>query len=960
MSQKEVEQLGVETRSRSRSKTPSRVVMLKDVAKNPAVETIVEESEVPRSAVKKVTKQTVTVTQNESHVASSEEIVSSTTTVVTSTARKVRQKTSQPIKSPLTSPIQRQSKTSPRKSKEVTQNEENMLLETSIESISNGNTPTNFAYKEYKEAGEYWNKYPKTDYTYSELSQYRREIAPGQVCMPNMSRKSLELHHDRVVTMIQKRPEEESFIRKRYQNSGMTQRKTVATSLQYDSGDELDYNHFQRKTVLSSSVVQHRETIIRRVWTFVTTVISTIFYYPVSLFRSSDESLYRTRYHHEQGFLTRITNRFSSVLLNVLKRVYLIVSTILLFDTWLLLCRSTLVRDARRRRFLLLLLFLLPLLLLGAFLTSLTKDDAAHYAHYVPASLPKFSTQPLISYLTAWSWPTLPSLSLSWLFAAFFARESHSSPSQVNIKESLRASQLIDDSHMNQILAHIDAYIDKIVAEKLHEKHASSQQEFMQAILNDDRLLVFVRKVVHEHRVLPEKYELTDADVERIVEKVKLALTGYLQDMQKTIKSENAFELEKVLGQVSSRMSVELPAVQKVEPNIDEIIAKLLESQEFGAWLLSYLNNWHQDSQKKQQDEIQLLKQEFEALRVALTKEIDENLALKTAYVKLETSQDGLRAEMAAATKSNVDALLNDLTARLAKLESSQENVIDERIRKHLLLVFEHPGDENVSLADLIVWIKSIFVTKDYLEERLAALNKNGDAKLQVELNKVGAGLLDEVLLKVRSEMSSHTAKQSMTEIDEASITRIVRAILAVYDADKTGLPDFALETAGGQVISTRCTQFYQRRTAQISIFGIPLWYQSSTPRIAITPSVHPGQCWAFTGFPGYLVIQLSRLIHVTGFTVEHIPKTLAPNGTLDSAPKDFTVMGLTHEFDKEPAIFGTYQYAIDGEPLQYFPVQNKTIVVPYEFVEMRIDTNHGNTNYTCLYRIRVHGIALP
>lgn len=34
-------------------------------------------------------------------------------------------------------------------------------------------------------------KYPKTDYTYSPLSRDRVELAPGQVAMPNMSRKSL-------------------------------------------------------------------------------------------------------------------------------------------------------------------------------------------------------------------------------------------------------------------------------------------------------------------------------------------------------------------------------------------------------------------------------------------------------------------------------------------------------------------------------------------------------------------------------------------------------------------------------------------------------------------------------------------------------------------------------------------------------------------------------------------------
>lgn len=51
---------------------------------------------------------------------------------------------------------------------------------------------------EYKESGEYWNKTPKTDYTYSELSPHRREISNGVVAMPNMSRKSLSKFQYRV------------------------------------------------------------------------------------------------------------------------------------------------------------------------------------------------------------------------------------------------------------------------------------------------------------------------------------------------------------------------------------------------------------------------------------------------------------------------------------------------------------------------------------------------------------------------------------------------------------------------------------------------------------------------------------------------------------------------------------------------------------------------------------------
>ena len=55
-------------------------------------------------------------------------------------------------------------------------------------------------------------------------------------------------------------------------------------------------------------------------------------------------------------------------------------------------------------------------------------------------------------------------------------------------------------------------------------------------------------------------------------------------------------------------------------------------------------------------------------------------------------------------------------------------------------------------------------------------------------------------------------------------------------------------------------------------------------------PSVQPGECWAFNGSEGYLVVQLSAAIKVTEVSIEHIPVSLAPTGDIKSAPRDFTV----------------------------------------------------------------------
>lgn len=105
-------------------------------------------------------------------------------------------------------------------------------------------------------------------------------------------------------------------------------------------------------------------------------------------------------------------------------------------------------------------------------------------------------------------------------------------------------------------------------------------------------------------------------------------------------------------------------------------------------------------------------------------------------------------------------------------------------------------------------------------------------------------------LVNVQSEKAG-SAGHSLA--NEDAVRRLIVGALKVYDADKTGLSDYALESAGGQVLSTRCTENYHTKSAQISVFGIPLWYPSNTPRTAIQPNVLPGNCWAFQGFPGFL-----------------------------------------------------------------------------------------------------------
>ncbi|NXE13600.1 SUN1 protein, partial [Lophotis ruficrista] len=117
-------------------------------------------------------------------------------------------------------------------------------------------------------------------------------------------------------------------------------------------------------------------------------------------------------------------------------------------------------------------------------------------------------------------------------------------------------------------------------------------------------------------------------------------------------------------------------------------------------------------------------------------------------------------------------------------------------------------------------------------------------------------------------------------------------------------------------------------------------------------PDMYPGNCWAFKGSQGYLVIGLSTKIYPTAFTMEHIPKTLSPSGNITSAPRNFSVY---YEHQEEGKLLGQYVYDQGGEPLQTFPVMEKSEKA-FKIVELRIFSNWGHPAYTCLYRFRVHG----
>lgn len=104
-------------------------------------------------------------------------------------------------------------------------------------------------------------------------------------------------------------------------------------------------------------------------------------------------------------------------------------------------------------------------------------------------------------------------------------------------------------------------------------------------------------------------------------------------------------------------------------------------------------------------------------------------------------------------------------------------------------------------------------------------------------------------------------------------------------------------------------------------------------------------------------MIKLSNPVIVSQVTLEHIPKSLSPDGSVASAPRNFEVFGLDEVDDPNPVLLGNFTY--DTEKTKNGPVQTFQVTktaASFSYVELKVLSNYGHPQYTCLYRFRVHG----
>ncbi|XP_054281864.1 uncharacterized protein LOC128999399 isoform X2 [Macrosteles quadrilineatus] len=330
-----------------------------------------------------------------------------------------------------------------------------------------------------------------------------------------------------------------------------------------------------------------------------------------------------------------------------------------------------------------------------------------------------------------------------------------------------------------------------------------------------------------------------------------------------------------------------------------------------------------------------------------LSNQAQVETTLKAAVDRIDLEVDKVRAELS-------DKIVSEESSVESKMELLKQQIQDLQmaLNAHKTLVSEQAAfgsklEEKLSTDQSRISEDQVIILKE---------------QILLEVAKVREEIVEQVInLQINQKVVSEASPDSLpnpvtssTEL-EAFVNATVERLLAIYDADKVAKVDYALASSGATVVSTRCTETFSTKSANYHVWGYPLWSKAGNdPKVALEPGIVAGQCWAFVGNQGFMIIELSQNITITGFTMEHLPKSLSPSGNIDTAPQDFHVLGLESEKDDMPILLGKFTYLDNGKSLQYFDALE--VDHSFKMVELVIESNHGSLEYTCLYRFRVHG----
>ncbi|KAM4841664.1 sperm-associated antigen 4 protein isoform 1-T1 [Thomomys bottae] len=202
-----------------------------------------------------------------------------------------------------------------------------------------------------------------------------------------------------------------------------------------------------------------------------------------------------------------------------------------------------------------------------------------------------------------------------------------------------------------------------------------------------------------------------------------------------------------------------------------------------------------------------------------------------------------------------------------------------------------------------------------------------------------------------------HKLHKEMSRVRATHSERVAKLVFQRLNEDFVRKPDYALSSVGASIDLEKTSHDYEDTNTAYFWNRFSFWNYARPPSVILEPDVFPGNCWAFEGDQGQVVIRLPGHVQLSDITLQHPPISVAHTGGATSAPRDFSVFGL--QVDDETEVFlGKFTFDVQKSEIQTFHLQNDP---PSAFskVKIQILSNWGHPRFTCLYRVRAHGVRI-
>ncbi|XP_015419953.1 PREDICTED: sperm-associated antigen 4 protein isoform X6 [Myotis davidii] len=131
---------------------------------------------------------------------------------------------------------------------------------------------------------------------------------------------------------------------------------------------------------------------------------------------------------------------------------------------------------------------------------------------------------------------------------------------------------------------------------------------------------------------------------------------------------------------------------------------------------------------------------------------------------------------------------------------------------------------------------------------------------------------------------------KEVSSVRAANSERVAKLVFQRLNEDFVRKPDYALSSVGASIDLEKTSRDYEDANSAYFWNRFSFWNYARPPMVILEPDVFPGNCWAFEGDQGQVVIRLPGRVQLSDITLQHPPPSVAHTGGANSAPRDFAV----------------------------------------------------------------------